>query len=289
MVSTSRRPSALLAALAGIFGLGLGYLYVGRLRLAFVPFVTVVGTIAIAGWTRLIIEPAGVYIAYSLALLFWLVSIIHPAIVAYRLDALAARPFNRGWIYVLWIVSTGLFGSYVGENRGSLFGFEPFRIPASSMAPTIQKNDLVMADTWYFDRSAPGINDLVVYSMLDNPDTKYLKRVVGLPGDIIEIREDILIRNGEPVAEEYIQLSGPPIGRLSNFGPVTVPDNQYFVLGDNRHNSRDSRFTGAIPRESLHGRVEYRWFAYDDGISWSRFPARLAPAAAWYSTTKVVK
>ena len=239
----------------------------------------VFGTIAIAGWTRLIIEPAGLYIAYLLALVFWLVSIIHPTIVAYKLDELAAKSFNRGWVYVLWIVSVGLIGSYIAENRAFLFGFEPFRIPASSMAPTIQSNDLIMADTWYFKRATPLIDDLVIYDMPDNPGTKHLKRVVGLPGDTIEIRDDVLIRNGQPVTEDYIQIAGSPGGTLSNFGPVDVPSDHYFVLGDNRHNSRDSRFVGPIHNDLLHGRVEYRWFAHNDGISWSRFPVELTTDA----------
>ena len=175
---------------------------------------------------------------------------------------------------MLWIVSIGLFGSYIAENRAFLFGFEPFRIPAGSMAPTLQKNDLIMADTWYFNRATPAIGDLVIYAVPDNPGTKYLKRVVGLPGDTLEIREDVLIRNGKPVAEVYIQLTGSSGGKLSSFGPVDVPNDHYFVLGDNRHNSRDSRFVGPIPKDLLHGCVAYRWFAQNDGIRWSRFPAK---------------
>lgn len=227
----------------------------------------------------MIIEPAGIYVAYLLALLFWLVSIIHPTIVAYKLDELVARTFNREWVYVLWIVSVGLIGSYVAENRAFLFGFEPFRIPAGSMAPTVQRNDLIMADTWYFKHATPAIDELVIYDMPNSPGTKHLKRVVGLPGDTIEIREDVLIRNGQTVAEEYMQLGESRGGILSNFGPVDVPIDHYFVLGDNRHNSRDSRFVGPIHEDLLHGRVEYRWFAHDDGVSWSRFPVRLTPDA----------
>lgn len=239
------------------------------------PFLAVFGSIALAGWTRLIIEPAGVYVAYSLALLFWLVSIIHPTVVAYKLDELTTKPFNRGWIYVVWIFGIGFIGSEIAQNRAFLFGFEPFRIPSSSMSPTVQRNDLIMVDTWRFRHSNPAINDLVVFDLPNNPGTKYHFRVVGMPGDAIEIREDVLYRNGAPIAEEFIRVSDSQVGMMSNFGPMAAPDDHYLVLGDNRHNANDSRFIGPIHKDLLHGRVEYRWFASDDGISWSRFPTKL--------------
>lgn len=243
--------------------------------MAFVPFVAVFGTIAIAGWTRFILEPSGVYVAYTLVLLLILISIIHPAFVAFRLDALAAKPFNRGWIYVVWIVASGVLVTLIAENRASLFGFEPFRIPSSSMAPTVQRNDLIMVDTWRFRRSSPMINDLVVFDSPDSFGTKYQYRVVGTPGNTIEIRDDMLIRNGAAIVEEFIQVSNAGAGMMSNFGPMVVPEDHFLVLGDNRHNARDSRFIGPIHKNLLHGRVEYRWFASGDEISWSRFPQRL--------------
>ena len=86
----------------------------------------------------------------------------------------------------------------------------------------------------------------------------------------------MLIRNGAPVVEEFIILTGARAAIMSSLGPMFVADDHYIVLGDNRHNARDSRFIGPIHKDLLHGRVEYRWFASDDGISWSRFPEKLS-------------
>lgn len=231
--------------------------------------------LAIFGWTRAIIEPAGLYVAYSIVLLVWLASIIHPAMIAYRLDECPAKPFNRAWVYMVWIITMSLVVNQIAAHRGVIFGYDIFRITSSSMVPTVAKGDLIAADTWYFNDAAPVFGDLIFFEVPGNPNVSYVKRVVGLPGDTIEIRNNVLVRNGREIIEEYVLLTGSRRPHMSKFDSVVVPKNGYFVLGDNRHNSRDSRFIGSIPGDSIHGRVEYRWFAYDEGIQWSRFPQKL--------------
>lgn len=276
-VSEKRNPKPFSAALAGFLGLGLGYLYIGRARVAFMTFLAVYGSFALVAWTRLITEPAGVYLASFLAIAIWLVSIVHPAIVAYKTDQLPLRAFNRGWIYIGWFIGAALIGNLLSEYRAVVFGFEPFRIPSTAMAPTLQRDDLIMVDTWRFRRTTPNINDLIVFDLPEDRSIKYLFRVVGLPGNTIEIDDDVLLRNAATVSESYIQVSEENAGRSGDFGPIVVPENHYFVLGDNRHNARDSRFIGAIHERLLHGRVEYRWYSSDEGFSWSGLPAKLTP------------
>ena len=271
-----RRPRAALAAIAGLVSPGLGYLYVGRLWLALAVPAVLIGTAALAGWTRSVMEPLGMYAAAAVIALLRLISIVHPATIAYRLGELPARSFNRWWVYLIWIAAIGVVNYHASENRGALFGFEPFRIPASSMSPILERNDFIMVDTWYFERRSPAINDLVVHDLPADRNVKYVKRVVGLPGDSLEMRDNVLFRNGQAVSEPFVRISTAQRGPLSDFAPIDVPDDHYYVLGDNRHNSRDSRFIGPIHRDLLYGRVEYRWFAYADGIRWSRFPARLS-------------
>ena len=85
-------------------------------------------------------------------------------------------------------------------------------------------------------------------------DTNFVKRVVGLPGDTVELRNGWLYVNGERYEEPYIQDEYRS-GLLNNFGPVTVPEGRYFVLGDHRNNSNDSRSQGAISRDMIIGHV----------------------------------
>ena len=274
-----RKVDAVRAALANLLFGGLGYVYLGRLSLAVTLVLACLGLVAIAGWSGLVFEPVIVYAVVAVFLGLVLMTTAHAAILARRHRELPIKPYNRWWFYILWIAAGWFFPDLLLQYRAPLLGFESFRAPSSSMAPTIDRGDFVIVDARYFARHEPVHGQLVTFRLPDNEDVVYLKRVVGLPGDVIEIRDDVLYRNGEAVDEPYIQLSNP--GRFVGSEVFVTPDASYFVLGDNRHNSLDSRRIGAIPARLLHGRVEHRWFAVEHGgrIRWERFPERLSEVA----------
>ena len=271
-MSDTRRVHPALAALANLVGIGLGYVYLGRLRYAFALLGVAVGVLAIAGWSRLVFVPDAIVFLAVTAALIGLFPIVHCAVMAVRVPERAAVAYNRWWFYGLWILVSWFLTDVIVATRPTLFGFEPFRLPAASMAPTLDRGDFIMADTWHYDREQPQYGDLVVFSVPGQADIHYVKRIIGLPGDRIELRDDVLIRNGGSIKEHYLLLSSRRSNAMRNFGPAEVPDEHYFVLGDNRHNSRDSRFFGSVGRKFLHGRVVHRWFSYDDGVRWDRFP-----------------
>lgn len=269
-----RRVSALAAALANVVGIGLGYVYLGRIIYAFALLGVVVGTLAVAGWTRLVFVPEAIPALAIAALLIGLTPIVHCTVLAMREPEHPARSYNRWWFYVGWIVASFFVTDAIAALRPTLFGFEPFRLPAASMAPTLERGDFIMVDTWHYRRTEPAFGDLTVF---EEPmsGVPYVKRVVGLPGDRIEVRDDVLIRNGQAVEEPYIRVAPNRNDSMRDFAPVVVPDDHYFMLGDNRRNSRDSRLFGAVSSEALHGRVVHRWFAWDNGVRWEQFPQYL--------------
>ena len=271
-----RKPGAVRAALANLFFSGLGYVYLGRLSLAIVLLIASLGAVAVAGWSGLVFEPERIYALAALAVGVVVATAIHAAVLARRSPELPAKSYNRWWFYVLWVAAWWFLPDLVLQYRAPLLGFEPFRVPSSSMAPVIERGDFIMADTGYFSQHAPARGQLAVFRRPGNEDVLYIKRIVGLPGDIIEIRDNVLFRNGEAVDEPYIKLAYP--GRREDFAPFATPQGSYFLMGDNRHNSLDSRMMGAIPAALLHGRVEHRWFAFEPGtgIRWERFPERLS-------------
>jgi signal peptidase I len=145
----------------------------------------------------------------------------------------------------------------------------PYRIPSSSMEPTLHcatpevgcqagTSDRVLANRFIYRFTDPERGDIVVFetppeasAICPGPGGVFVKRLIGVPGDTIEIRGDQLYVNSEPLAEPY--LFGGEVG--DEFGPITVPEDSYFMMGDNRLQSCDSREWGAVPRDNLIGPV----------------------------------
>jgi signal peptidase I len=148
----------------------------------------------------------------------------------------------------------------------------PYRIPSSSMEPTLHcaatepgclagTSDRVLANRFAYRFIDPERGDIVVFRTPPNvtclgPSDVFVKRLIGLPGDTVEIRDDQLYVNGEPVPEPYV--NGGAVGEP--FGPVTVGEGEYFMMGDNRTSSCDSREWGTVPRENLIGPVFARYW-----------------------------
>jgi signal peptidase I len=112
--------------------------------------------------------------------------------------------------------------------------------------------------------------DVVVFKYPDEPERDFIKRVVGLPGDTVELRNKEVFINGQPLDEPYVHFLEPATeGEVTSFdvreryGPVTVPVRQYFVMGDNRDNSQDSRYWGFLPREYIKGRALMIYWSYE--------------------------
>jgi signal peptidase I len=193
------------------------------------------------------------------------------------------------------------------------FLVEPFRIPSGSMIPTLLVGDFILVNKFGYGIRLPVINkriieigdpargDVVVFRYPEDPSTPFIKRVVGLPGDRIAYKQKRLWVNGEQVpyddagtyvgvksavmhtgAEKLVEhLDGKAhdlivTPRAYSFDwEGTVPPDSYFVLGDNRDNSRDSRFWGFVPNENLIGRAFIIWMNWDKGPDLKRIGTRI--------------
>jgi signal peptidase I len=116
--------------------------------------------------------------------------------------------------------------------------------------------------------------DVLVFKYPEEPDRDFIKRVIGLPGETLEVREKKVYINGSPLDEPYAHYLAPAADESQyrevtsfdvreRYGPVTVPPNQYFMMGDNRDNSQDSRYWGFLPRENIKGRALIIYWSYE--------------------------
>lgn len=139
------------------------------------------------------------------------------------------------------VVLAFLIHTYVMQN---------FRIPSASMEPTLQIQDYIFASKLSYRFQEPKRGDIVVFKYPKDTTRYFVKRLIAVGGETVALRNSQLFINGQHVPEDYL----PPGLRFSDFGPVEVPAGNYFMLGDNRNNSSDSREWGFVPRELIVGK-----------------------------------
>jgi signal peptidase I len=153
-------------------------------------------------------------------------------------------------ILVVLIVSVGI----------RMYAYEPFDVLGPSMQPTLTSGELVLVNKWKYRFSSPERGDIVIFHALEERD--YIKRVIALPGETIEVKNKQLLINGKPVSEPYL----PESVVTHDFPAVKVPTDKIFVLGDNRENSRDSRARelGPVSQTELVGKVELIYWPFQN-------------------------
>jgi signal peptidase I len=198
-------------------------------------------------------------------------------------------------------------------------GLEAFKIPTGSMEGTLLVGDFLLVNKAIYGSTIPGTDirtpalreprrgDVIVFNPPHEPHKNYVKRVVGLPGDTLLMEDKLLVVNGDPLDERYVQFVDtrgdavhPAMEWQSDhlvassrryapsrdtWGPIIVPRDQYFVLGDNRDNSEDSRYWGFVDRSSIRGRPWLVYYSAElqrdgswsglDGVRWSRIGHRV--------------
>ncbi len=196
------------------------------------------------------------------------------------------------------------------------FIVEPFRIPSASMMPTLHIGDFILVNKFAYGLRLPVLNtkilstgtpqrgDVIVFRYPDDTKIDFIKRVVGVPGDTVSYHNRVVYINGVAQKQDYLgtyigqgaeaSMTGASV-EMEHLGKVdhrilllpngdmrdfqfTIPSGQYFVMGDNRDNSRDSRYWGTVPDSDLVGKAFLIWMNWDPEVShitWSRIGSRI--------------
>ncbi|MDP8949211.1 MAG: signal peptidase I [Actinomycetota bacterium] len=169
-----------------------------------------------------------------------------------------AAPKRGGGVLEFLVILLVSFALVFGFVRP--FVVEAFYIPSESMIPTLRVGDRVLVNKFIYRFTEPQRGDIVVFESVEGGGEDLIKRVVGVPGDEISVRRGKLVVNDEPQREPYVNGRFPD---RSFAATTTVPKGHVFVMGDNRANSRDSRFFGPVPKEKIEGEAFLRFWPPD--------------------------
>ena len=164
------------------------------------------------------------------------------------------------------------------------FAVQAFKIPSGSMENTLLVGDHIFVNKFVYGYhipytkgrllgfTAPELGDIIVFVFPEDPSKDFIKRVIAVPGDTVVIRDKAVILNGEPIREPYTRFADGNVvdgfvrGR-DNMPPVKVPEGKYFVMGDNRDRSYDSRFWGFVDEDAIIGKALFIYFSVDWGAN----------------------
>ncbi len=302
---TSRRKPSTAVVLSLIMP-GLGHVYCGRIvrgiGLAFLSSMFIPVIFGALSVSRSSVRIGAILAALLASLAVLLIAVIESWQTAtHTAEAYVLKDYNKWYVYVLLVLmSTGNSMQVAFQVRSNLL--EAFRVPAASNYPTIIPGDRFLANKLAYKNNDPQRGDLVVFINPEDRRINYIKRVVAVAGDTVEIKDGHLYINdqklirqkapqsildnirievrGEPLEGEvfyeingdskYNIFSAKPLHGpgLPDFAAITVPKHHCFVLGDNRDHSLDSRHFGPVPLATVKGRADYLYFPAKD---WSRF------------------
>jgi signal peptidase I len=170
------------------------------------------------------------------------------------------------------------------------FVVQAFKIPSGSMKQTLQIGDHILVNKFIYGIKIPywrktivpvkdpQKGDIIVFKFPEDPEKDFIKRVVGVGGDVVESRDKKLYVNHKPVNHDYgvhtdSYIYPKNVRKRDNFGPITVPENSLFVMGDNRDESYDSRFWGFVDLKAVNGKafiIYWSWDKENFGVRWNR-------------------
>ena len=264
---------------------GLGHFYTGEAKRGVAFFIA--GQVLFVGaMSSLLISPLSlnIFVVMVIGLIYTVYCLLDAVKIARKQEEdYQPKVYNKWYYYLLFwfctaVVITPLADLFIKSNI-----VQAYKIPSGSMLPTLLVGDHVLADKFIYGRIDPARGDIIIFAYPLDPEQDFIKRVIGIGGDTLEIINKKVVLNGKGLKEDYVIFQHQDIlpGNISprdNFGPVPIPDDTVFVLGDNRDNAYDSRNWGFVGKEEIKARamsIYWSWDKVNFGVRWHRLGIKL--------------
>jgi signal peptidase I len=256
----------IIALLLSLLTPGLGQMYNGQLKKATVFYLGGLLLTILLSLSGLFSNFYGMILCLAILVGYMILVMLDALLNAMKLQTITTRKYNRWYVYVLIILTQAfLINPYA---KSIIIPIKAYRIPASSMAPALLVGDHLVVNKKYYHNEKPIRGDIIVFPLPTNTSKDYIKRVIGLSGEKLEIRNDNVFINNQRIEEPYVEITdaSSPFTKKSpkaDFGPIVVRPDNLFVLGDNRDHSYDSRYWGSVEISALKGKALYIYWARD--------------------------
>ncbi len=187
------------------------------------------------------------------------------------------------WEYSKAIVTALLLALFIRA-----YFIQAFKIPSGSMIPTLVVGDHILVNKFIYgtkipfsdkrilELKKPSRGDIIVFKYPEDPERDFIKRVIAVEGDVIELKDKVVHVNGEPVVEQYIQhtdnaIRSSGVEPRDNLGPKVIPKDKFFMMGDNRDQSYDSRYWGFVDIKEVRGKALIIYWSWDGSKHLPRF------------------
>jgi len=275
MTIKPRRPW--IAAILSLVTIGLGHMYAGRAKKGLLLFgihlVLFTLSLILMLWSSHMLGLVSIVVVGVGYLLYVIIDAIKTAKSCGKEYSL--KNYNKWYFYFATIVAANLLITPSFEVIVEKYVLKTYTIPTRAMMPTIKPGDNIVVNKacYHFDEFKRG--DLIVFESPRDPSQDFIKRLIGIGGDKIQLKNKKLYLNGEVQDEHYAVYNEANISDSEqvNFGPITVPEGALFVMGDNRDNSFDSRYFGSVASDKVKGKavsIFWSWDKESKTVRWNR-------------------
>ena len=269
-----------LAAILDLLMPGLGQLYCGYMARGIILFIIsiIVMNIALAAFVFIEVPPLNVILMALTALSMWIFLIFNGYITARKVHSeFTLRPFNKWYLYLILTIGWTFAATFLIPVFGNYKGYT---ILSQSMENTLMVGDYLWADMNAYESKSPEPGDMVIYLFPADLQTSYIMRCVAVQGDTVFIENKNLfvnrVRFPDQEFTKYIDSTNDGLPKIQprgeggkdsrdNFGPYLVPTNSYFMMGDSRDNSYDSRYYGSVHKDLILGKLVKIYWSSDFG------------------------